>query len=264
MTLVNRITVAVAINPTDYKMLQNFPCPGTIIGCDFAGSFVRIGDDAQGALAEYVRTSTDLVFRVQDHMSWENVAATGGIGHGSLCLALWGALGLSGRPEKSENPEYALVYVMRTFKMATNRITCKRWCGLIPIAICSPHYFSLAKSYSAAAVFDYASTTVAEDVRAYIKGTLFYASDYITDEHSVSMCYAAICRSGKRYVSLEYCPPHLRTRRAVHASLTLEYEISTHPVIVVRGGWSGILNSIETLCKGDVSGQELVARLTDY
>jgi len=130
-------TVAVAINPTDHKMPANFSSPRAIIGCDFAGivakvgpgvpenSEIRIGtrvagavhgsnpiDHADGAFSEYIKTSADLVFVPPNDMSWEEAAAIGGTGHGSLCLALWGSMGLSGRPKSPTGGEdYVLVYV---------------------------------------------------------------------------------------------------------------------------------------------------------
>ena len=133
-------TVAVAINPTDHKMPTNFPSPGAIIGCDYAGVVIAVGNGVQGessvqvgdrvagavhgsnpidhtdgAFSEYVRTSADLVFVVPKTMSWEDAAAIGGTGHGSLCLVLWRDLNLPGTPQSpSEMPEHVLVYVRNT------------------------------------------------------------------------------------------------------------------------------------------------------
>jgi NADPH:quinone reductase-like Zn-dependent oxidoreductase len=130
-------TVAVAINPTDHKMPAAFPSPGAIIGCDFAGTITKLGDDvssisrlrvgdrvagsvhgsnpmdpADGAFSEYIKTSADLVFPLRDSMSWETAAAIGGTGHGSLCLALKDVMGLVGTPiESTQDSEYVLVYV---------------------------------------------------------------------------------------------------------------------------------------------------------
>jgi len=130
-------TIAVAINPTDHKMPANFPSPRAIIGCDFAGIIVAAGSDVRGnfsvqvgdrvaggvhgsnpvdhtdgAFAEYVRTSADLIFLIPTTMSWEDAAAIGGTGHGSLCIVLWLVLSLPGTPEvPSKVPDFVLVYV---------------------------------------------------------------------------------------------------------------------------------------------------------
>lgn len=136
-------TVAVALNPTDYKTAQNFPSPGATVGCDFSGIVIYIGEEAArnpqpwkvgdrvcgpihgsnpidhagGAFAEYVQTPADLVMRIPDSISWEDGAAIGGTGHGSLCLGLWEYLNVPGRPEKpAKDPEYVLVYVRTLLK----------------------------------------------------------------------------------------------------------------------------------------------------
>jgi len=130
-------TVAVALNPTDYKSPKRFPSPGAIAGCDFAGTVVALGDatrrDEQplclgdrvcgpihgsnptdhtsGAFSQYIYTTVDLVLKIPDSVSWEEGAAIGGTGHGSLCLALWEYLNIPGRPEApAAEPEMILVY----------------------------------------------------------------------------------------------------------------------------------------------------------
>lgn len=83
-------TGAVALNPSDYKILHNFPVPGAYVGSDFSGTVVEIAPDvdrtshvrpgavvsgtafcfapahrlAAGAMAEYVRARADLLLRV--------------------------------------------------------------------------------------------------------------------------------------------------------------------------------------------------------
>ena len=39
-------TKAVALNPTDYKTVNNRPAPGAIAGCDYAGIVEQIGPKA--------------------------------------------------------------------------------------------------------------------------------------------------------------------------------------------------------------------------
>lgn len=130
-------TVAVALNPTDFKMHANFQSPGATIGCDFSGVVVRVGSEAAsrpcsfkvgdrvcgavhgsnpidhqtGSFAEYVRAAANLVLKVPDTMSFEDAAAIGGVGHGTLGLALWDCLGLPASPDSpAEKPIHVLVY----------------------------------------------------------------------------------------------------------------------------------------------------------
>jgi NADPH:quinone reductase-like Zn-dependent oxidoreductase len=128
-------TVAVALNPCDYKISARFPCPGATNGSDFAGIVMEIGtsvlrtdlqigdrvcgavhasDSAcpqSGSFAEYLATYGDLVLKIPDNMPWENAVAIGGCVHGSLGLALYKSLELPGHPDKpAQNSPYVLVY----------------------------------------------------------------------------------------------------------------------------------------------------------
>src|SRR3954451_20820835 len=38
-------TLAVALNPSDHKLLNNFPIPGAYLGLDFSGIVVRVASD---------------------------------------------------------------------------------------------------------------------------------------------------------------------------------------------------------------------------
>ena len=126
-------TVAVALNPTDYKMPARFPSPGSTNGCDFAGTIVQLGPGVtrpltvgdrvfgavhganplckqSGAFAEYIAAYSDFVMLVPDEVKWENAAAIGGAGIGSVGLALFCSMGLSARPRQpSEKEFYVLV-----------------------------------------------------------------------------------------------------------------------------------------------------------
>ena len=51
-------------------------------------------DHSSGAFAEYLVADARLVLKVPAEMSWERAAAVGGIGWGTLGLALWESLGL--------------------------------------------------------------------------------------------------------------------------------------------------------------------------
>lgn len=131
-------TIAVAINPFDYKMPTSFPSAGAIIGIDFVGKIVRIDPEAavlrpdlsigdtvcgfvhgsnpampdSGTFAEYVRAPAQLVYKVPAAMRMDE-AATYGCALASMCLALWDALALPASPKNplaAESPTYVLVY----------------------------------------------------------------------------------------------------------------------------------------------------------
>ncbi|KAJ8121880.1 hypothetical protein ONZ43_g1783 [Nemania bipapillata] len=117
---------AVGLNPTDYKMAANFPTLGATAGCDFSGTVVKVGDDSdgddgshriqpgdrvfgavhgsnpanksQGCFAEYVLAPASMLARLPESVSWEQGAALGGVGHGTVAQALWSCLDLPYSP----------------------------------------------------------------------------------------------------------------------------------------------------------------------
>jgi NADPH:quinone reductase-like Zn-dependent oxidoreductase len=125
--------VAVGLNPTDYKMPANFPSPGAINGCDFAGVVVQIGPSVtkplkvgdrvcgvvhgsnpvchqSGSFAEYVAATADFVFKMPQNMDFETAAAFGGAALGTVGLALYQSLGLSWPDSPATRNFFVLVY----------------------------------------------------------------------------------------------------------------------------------------------------------
>ncbi|KAI6085896.1 zinc-binding dehydrogenase family oxidoreductase [Hypoxylon rubiginosum] len=241
-------TMAISLNPSDYKMGNRFPSPGSVIGNDFAGAVVAIGpktstalsvgdlvfgmvhgsnpaDGANGAFAQYVRVPSEFALRVPTGWRPEQAAALG-VGLVINCLALWGnALALEPCPDSpAQEPIPVLVYGGST-ATGTMAIQLLRLSNLDPIATCSPRNFDMVKGYGAATVFDYSQPDTAERIRKHTGGQLSYALDCITDRDSVGCCYASIGRTGGRYVCLELCAQELQTRRAVKANFPIAYEI---------------------------------------
>lgn len=244
---------AVALNPSDYKILNNFPIPGAYVGTDFCGTVVQVADDvdrntlkldtivcgasfcfspahrqASGAFAEYVRARADLLLRVPpspslgDHTMGSIQAATLGTAISTSCLALWspGSLGLKGTPDTpnlSEKPPPLVLVHGGSTATGTIILQLLKLSGYDPIATCSPRNFDLVHSRGASAVFDYSSRDVATKIRAHTGGRLKYVVDCIGNVDSAIMCYEAIQRPGGRYVSLERVPKELLAKRqAVH------------------------------------------------
>ncbi|KAI1457379.1 zinc-binding dehydrogenase family oxidoreductase [Annulohypoxylon moriforme] len=243
-------TVAVALNPSDYKMGAAFPVKDAIIGFDFAGIVHSVGDGAEslfqpgdrvcgavhgsnpaepgnGAFAEYVRVQAGLLLRIPESLDWAG-AATLGTGLATSLLAFWGpgALGLPASPDNpAADPLPVLVYGGST---ATGMLAIQllKLSGLDPIATCSPHNFDLVRSYGASAVFDYAAKDTPDAIRKYTGARLKYVMDCIADETSVACCYAAVQRAGGFYTALELVPEEsLRKRRAVKASFIMAPEV---------------------------------------
>ncbi|GKZ30066.1 hypothetical protein AbraIFM66950_007674 [Aspergillus brasiliensis] len=242
-------TRAVALNPSDWKMLEAATAtPGAISGSDFAGVIVACGEQVQnmsigervcgfvfgasptspqnGAFAEYLVAYPDLCFKVPDSMTFEEAASVGmglmtvGLLFRSLGLQTQTQTDISPTPDTADtadaaktNKPFVLVYGGST-ATGTLAIQLLRQHGYQPITTCSPRHFPLVTQRGAVAAFDYASRTCKEDIRAYTKGTLAFAMDCIADSHATTVCYGAIGGNrGGRYCALDRYPPRLEGRR---------------------------------------------------
>ncbi|KAJ2987028.1 hypothetical protein NUW58_g4731 [Xylaria curta] len=251
-------TAAVAMNPSDYKLSAAFPSPGAIVGIDFAGTVVAldqgvrdikpdlgIGDfvcgashagiAGHGAFAQYVVAHAGMLMQIPQEDGGTTIptehAATLATALATCTLAFWGpgqdSLHLEGTPlAPLTAPLPVLVYGGST-ATGTIAIQLLRLSGYDPIATCSPHNFSLCKSRGASAVFDYKPRDVGIQIKTHTKNRLKAVIDCISDEQSVETCFSALARVGGRYVSLEFVPEELLSRRkAVKTGFVLAYEIS--------------------------------------
>lgn len=319
-------TKAVALNPSDWKMIDNATVtPGPISGGDFAGVVVRRGEDVRGvevgdrvfayvfganpahpshgAFANYVVAQADLCFRMPPFMSFETGSS---LGLGLMTVGLvFKSFDL--RPFEPPSPNsrtkkpYVLVYGGST-ATGTLAIQLFKHHGFLPVTTCSPKNFELVRRLGAEAVFDYASPTCKEDLRAYTRGELAYAMDSIADSRATTICYGAIGEAGGRYTALESYPERLRDRRkkvkpdwvlcptifgerielagsyqrvaqpedrdfairwAVHCTAILETgKLQAHPIQVQPGGLQRIIADLDLLRKKQVSGKKLVYPLS--
>ena len=131
-------TLAVALNPTDHKMVTHFPAPGNMVGCDFCGVVEKSQNGTEetaafppgtrvcggtfpysktgahdGAFAQWLTVDCRVLLRVPESMDDLHGAALGGVGWGTAGLAFYdpAALALSGRPSQPvDTKEPVLVY----------------------------------------------------------------------------------------------------------------------------------------------------------
>ncbi|OJJ99620.1 hypothetical protein ASPACDRAFT_43243 [Aspergillus aculeatus ATCC 16872] len=254
-------TAAVALNPTDHKMVANFPTTGAISGCDFAGTVVAVGDAATerfkvgdrvcggvhganpidpavGAFAEYVGATADILALVPRDLSLTDAAAIGGAGPATMALALGDKLTLSidadAAPNGPTKEEFVLVYGGST-ATGTMALQLLRRAGYRPIATCSPKNASLVRSYGAEAVFDYHTEDCAAQIRSYTRNTLRYVLDCITEPSTVDLCLRSIGRAGGKYCGLEAFSDELRSRKAVSMDWVLALSIFGREIALDKG-----------------------------
>ena len=206
-------------------------------------------------------------------------------------------------PEQpSEKSLPVLVYGGST-ATGTIAIQLLRLSGLDPITTCSPHNFELVRSRGAGAMFDYSDPDTPAAIKKHTGGQLKHVLDCISDAQSVEACFGAMARVGGRYASLELVRDELLAkRRAVRARFVLAFEINgeevklpggywraanpanlalcmrffpifqrllnegklvPHPTQRVEGGLEGIVEGLQLLKSGSVSGKKLTAILSD-
>lgn len=122
----------VSLNPVDGKSADMSPSAGATSGCDFSGNIVAMGPAVNtrlklgdrvcgcifgnnpirrdnGAFAEYVAVSAQLVWKIPANMSFQT-AATLGIGLATAGLALYNGLQLPLPLSEPERPIMVLIY----------------------------------------------------------------------------------------------------------------------------------------------------------
>lgn len=309
---------AVALNPTDFKHLDVISPPRSIIGCDYAGVVDRVGDAAggrwkvgdrvagavhggiypdKGAFSEYLKVDADLAWKVPDNVS-DTDATTYGVSAVTAMLNLNVRHGLpfvDGNTPALRN-ETIFIYAGST-SAGLFHIQLAKAAGYSVITTASPHSFNLVKQYGADGVYDYKSSTVAEDiVRDY--PNISKAVDCFSEGKSTSLCAEVIKRKGGKVVTLlpngkpklfnvtydlvmaytafghpfQWLPPigpKFGAQPADREALVRFYEdlprlthiLKPIPTIELRAGFDGILEGLNNLRAGTVSGGKQVVRL---
>ncbi|KAF1949748.1 alcohol dehydrogenase GroES-like domain-containing protein [Byssothecium circinans] len=310
---------ALGVNPSDTKMRGPFALPYAILGADFAGEVVAIGADVtnvqigdrvcgaqnelfkaspeRGAFANYNVTRGRMWMKIPDAWSYEAAASLPvGLCTAGLALKLLG-LPLPDQPE--EKGKHVLVYGGST-ATATIAIQLLKLSGLIPIAVCSPKNFALARSNGAEEVFDRHDKECAQKIKSYTKNNLTYALDCITSVESTILCFAAIGRAGGKYVSLDPWQEHAATRKVVKCDFTVgprvfgegctwpapygsepdeelkefgvklwdvaeklvaEGKLKNHPLKVLDAGFEAIIAGMELIRDKKLSGEKIIVRM---
>lgn len=239
---------AVALNPSDYKLLDQSTTLGAVSGSDFAGTVVRVSDGVShrvqvgdricgfvfganpgcpgnGAWGQYVAATLDLCMPIPPEMDFATAAslamgtATAGLAFRSLGLN-WDGLEADSAAQKSasdssltkDTDKYVLVYGGAT-ATGTVLLQLLRMAGYAPLTTCSEANFDMVIGRGALRAFDYNSPTCVDEIRKYTGGRLAYVLDCIGSIDTMTLCYSAIGDEGGRYSALELYPRLLTIRR---------------------------------------------------
>ncbi|KAJ4150587.1 hypothetical protein LMH87_011330 [Akanthomyces muscarius] len=170
-------TKAVALNPTDWKAIDN-PAGfaiGTRPGVDFAGIVEEVGPDVtkdfqqgdrvcgvafgtkdrdHGAFGEFTMTKEHVLVKIPDHLSFEQ-AATLGVGVTTCGQALYQLLDLPLPPAAASEPQQTILIGGGSTATAVLGIQYARLSGLRVIATASPYNFDYLRSLGAEVLLDY-------------------------------------------------------------------------------------------------------------
>ncbi|KAG2009352.1 hypothetical protein GB937_007755 [Aspergillus fischeri] len=220
-------TVAVAVNPIDWMLLESTPSPHAIMGHDYSGTVVAVGDSVRelfkvgdrvcglvkgadntrpesGTFAEYIVAKAAIQMKIPDGVSFED-AATVGVGATTAGQCLFGPSCLKLQwPKESnhvENRETLLVYGGAT-SAGSWIIQFAKLAGFTVLTTCSPNNFSLVRQYGADVVFDYRDPMCARKIREHTSNTLRVVCDTVATQESVRICEEAIGDAGGLYHSL--------------------------------------------------------------
>jgi NADPH:quinone reductase-like Zn-dependent oxidoreductase len=249
-----------------------------------------------GTFAEFILVKGDLQIRVPDRLTFEE-AATLGVGITSVGQGLYQTLMLAMPTTTSSTPIPILIYGGFTASGVLG-IQFAKLSGYLPITTCFPHNFEMVKQLGAFAAFDHRDPASAKKVKEYTKDSLTLVWDTISSEGSAQFCADVMSLKGGRYAALLQvnCP-----RQDIGVTSTLAYtvfgetimdgatmvpgrvkdfefakmwwrlcedplrdgKVVPHRVRLGRGGLGGVLDGLQLLRKGKISGEKLVYRVSE-
>lgn len=234
-------TVAVALNPTDWKHVDFLSPRGVLVGCDYAGIVEEVGPKVKkelragdrvfgfthgcnsvqpedGAFAEHIVAKGDLQMRIPDNLSFEE-AATLGVGINTVGQGLYQSLGLAWPTEPLKEPVPILIYGGST-ATGTMAIRFAKLSGYAVYTTCSPRNFDLVKKMGADHVCDYKDPNAAAEIRKMTDNNLKLAFDTVSVESSAKFCGDALSTDGGHYNNILQSTVH---RKNVQSQSTLAY-----------------------------------------
>ncbi len=213
---------SVALKPTDWKHIAGGRggSPFSIVGCDYAGTVVSIGDQVtknfsvgdkvygcahgsntsepyDGVFAEYAVVKGDLAMKIPENVSMDD-ASTIGLGSITVGQGLFQkgkGLGLSLPGESGGNGEWILIYGGSTATGSLG-IQFAKLAGYKVITTCSQRNNKLVQSRGADEVFDYSDPDCGNNIRKFTNNKLKYAWDTVGLDESANICGEALSSDG--------------------------------------------------------------------
>ncbi|UJR17530.1 hypothetical protein I4U23_004425 [Adineta vaga] len=228
----------VAQNPTDWKHVHfGLAKPGSIVGCDFAGEVVAVGDAAvgnytkgervagcvhggldpkfgiRGSFTEYVVQEASLVFRYPSTISSE-AAATIPLASITAALGLFHKLGLPLPP--ASRRASVLVWGGST-SVGQYAIQLAKAAGCFVVTTASPARHIYLKELGSDTCFDYKDSNVVAQIKQATNGNLAYAIDCVSEKESVQQVCATLTGANPQIATVlpgvsNDIPSHIKER----------------------------------------------------
>ncbi|KAA1472741.1 dehydrogenase [Dentipellis sp. KUC8613] len=263
---------------------------------DRASGLVQGSTYPNGAFAEYTVTPAEVTIHVPDSWTVENAAHLGAAPLTAI-QALWQSHdGLPTPFEPTATPFPILIYGAST-SVGQFVVQFAKLSGLYVIATASPRNFDLVKSLGADEVFDYHDPEVGKKIKASTGGKLKYAVDNVAEKGSSQIISEALSDEGGNIASLlSYEAPrpgvtvsfsvacHLLGKSfefpfsyTEDPKLTLlgkkftkfleeilaKHDIKPNPLLVYPNGLASVVEGLQFMADGKVSGQKITYRISD-
>ncbi|KAG8709096.1 hypothetical protein FRC09_000863 [Ceratobasidium sp. 395] len=198
---------SIAQNPTDWKHADNISKPGKLMGCDFAGTVVKLGSDTitavqvgdtvagfvhggmytdWGAFAQYTKAQADLVWKFSPNVISFDGAATMG-----CAQALYHRMGLAEPSAPSAKGEWVLIHGGST-SLGLFSTQLAKLSGYKVVTTVSQKNSELLKSLGADVTIDYRASDVVEQIQNATGNTLKFAFDTISEGESQFICVKSL------------------------------------------------------------------------
>ncbi|KAL7656767.1 hypothetical protein ACMYSQ_005840 [Aspergillus niger] len=249
-----------------------------------------------GAFAEYCIPKADLQIAIPDRLSFEE-ASTLGLGTITVGQGLYQSLKLAPPDAPLAQPELVLIYGGST-ATGTLAIQFAKLSGYTVLTTCSAQNFDLVKSLGADAVFDYKDANAVQAIKDYAQDKLSLVFDTVAVESSAKFCGEVISSKGGDYSALlKVAVPRDDVRSlftigytafgedfdfgggiipakpedrefagqfmSKAATFLAEGKVKPHPVKLGPRGLQGVVEGLQDMKDGKVSGQKLVYNVAD-
>ncbi|CAI6342564.1 unnamed protein product [Periconia digitata] len=256
-------TVAVALNPTDWKHIRSHCPTRSTPGCDIAGVVEKVGSGVtrdikkgdrvfgfvhgchveeleRGAFQEYVLMRGDLAMKIPDGKSFEELAGSG-VAVVTIGQGLYQEMGLPWPEHHFSEGEKPLILIWGgSSGMGAIGIQFAKLSGFRVLTTCSPSNYDYVKSLGADVTFNSRDPNVGAQIREYTKNKLYYAWDCIGEHGSIEQCANALASEAPegqeiRYGTIVFAGPR-SPRDDVIFTESLGYTAGGYAFKVVKDG----------------------------